>query len=61
MREREREELILYFKGWRPGRTVVLCSWDAEEYGLIGSTEYVEVYIYTNSYIIYYLYYIYRM
>ena len=28
---------------WRPGRTVVLCSWDAEEYGLIGSTEWVEV------------------
>ena len=30
-------------KGWRPGRTIVLCSWDAEEYGLIGSTEWVEV------------------
>ena len=42
--ERKRERRILYFKGWRPGRTVVLCSWDAEEYGLIGSTEYVEVY-----------------
>ena len=27
---------------WRPGRTIVLCSWDAEEYGLIGSTEFVE-------------------
>ena len=27
---------------WRPGRTMVLCSWDAEEYGLIGSTEWVE-------------------
>ena len=30
-------------KGWRPGRTIVLCSWDAEEYGLIGSTEWIEV------------------
>ena len=30
-------------KGWRPGRSIVLCSWDAEEYGLIGSTEWVEV------------------
>ena len=30
-------------KGWRPGRTIMLCSWDAEEYGLIGSTEWVEV------------------
>ena len=28
---------------WRPGRTLTLCSWDAEEYGLIGSTEWVEV------------------
>ena len=28
---------------WRPGRTITLCSWDAEEYGLIGSTEWVEV------------------
>lgn len=22
--------------GWRPKRTIVLCSWDAEEYGLVG-------------------------
>ncbi|GAB2265727.1 Lysosome-associated membrane glycoprotein 1 [Dionaea muscipula] len=29
-------------KGWRPRRTIVLCNWDAEEYGLIGSTEWVE-------------------
>ena len=28
--------------GWRPRRTLVLCSWDAEEQGLIGSTEWVE-------------------
>ncbi|KAI9299105.1 Zn-dependent exopeptidase, partial [Neoconidiobolus thromboides FSU 785] len=28
--------------GWRPKRTIKLCSWDAEEYGLIGSTEWVE-------------------
>ncbi|KAJ1827569.1 Vacuolar protein sorting-associated protein 70 [Coemansia sp. RSA 2599] len=28
--------------GWRPRRTIVLASWDAEEYGLIGSTEWVE-------------------
>ena len=27
---------------WRPKRTVVFCSWDAEEEGLIGSTEWVE-------------------
>ncbi|HVF49602.1 MAG TPA: M28 family metallopeptidase [Pyrinomonadaceae bacterium] len=29
-------------QGWRPRRTIVLCSWDAEEYGLIGSTEWAE-------------------
>lgn len=28
--------------GWRPKRTIILCSWDAEEYGLIGSTEWAE-------------------
>lgn len=31
--------------GWKPKRTIVLCSWDAEEYGLLGSTEWVEEYI----------------
>ena len=29
-------------KGWKPRRTIVLCSWDGEEYGLLGSTEWVE-------------------
>jgi len=28
--------------GWRPRRTIVFASWDAEEWGLMGSTEYVE-------------------
>jgi N-acetylated-alpha-linked acidic dipeptidase len=28
--------------GWRPKRTIILAHWDAEEYGLIGSTEWVE-------------------
>ncbi len=28
--------------GWRPARTIVFASWDAEEQGLIGSTEWVE-------------------
>src|SRR5437868_1602442 len=23
-------------EGWKPRRTIVICSWDAEEYGLIG-------------------------
>ncbi|RLM94123.1 hypothetical protein C2845_PM08G25040 [Panicum miliaceum] len=29
-------------QGWRPRRTIIFCSWDAEEYGLTGSTEWVE-------------------
>jgi N-acetylated-alpha-linked acidic dipeptidase len=28
--------------GWRPKRTLIYCAWDAEEPGLIGSTEWVE-------------------
>lgn len=28
--------------GWKPRRTIVVCEWDAEEPGLIGSTEWVE-------------------
>lgn len=31
--------------GWKPERTIVLASWDAEEYGLVGSTEWMEEYI----------------
>ncbi|KAF8076478.1 Zn-dependent exopeptidase [Lyophyllum atratum] len=29
-------------EGWKPLRTVVFASWDAEEYGLVGSTEWGE-------------------
>jgi N-acetylated-alpha-linked acidic dipeptidase len=29
-------------QGWKPRRTIVICSWDAEEEGLIGSTEWAE-------------------
>jgi N-acetylated-alpha-linked acidic dipeptidase len=29
-------------KGWKPRRTIVLAFWDGEEFGLIGSTEYME-------------------
>ena len=28
--------------GWRPKRTIVFASWDAEEQGLVGSTEWLE-------------------
>ncbi len=29
-------------QGWKPKRTILLASWDAEEWGLIGSTEWAE-------------------
>jgi N-acetylated-alpha-linked acidic dipeptidase len=29
-------------KGWRPKRTILLCAWDGEEPGLLGSTEWAE-------------------
>jgi len=29
-------------QGWHPKRSIVFCSWDAEEEGLMGSTEWVE-------------------
>jgi N-acetylated-alpha-linked acidic dipeptidase len=28
--------------GWRPRRTIILASWDGEEWGLLGSTEWAE-------------------
>ncbi len=31
-----------YRSGWRPQRRLVVASWDAEEWGLVGSTEWVE-------------------
>lgn len=32
-------------QGWKPQRTIVFASWDGEEYGLLGSTEWVEDYL----------------
>ncbi|TPX07687.1 uncharacterized protein E0L32_010583 [Thyridium curvatum] len=32
----------LLSKGWRPLRKIILCNWDNEEYGLVGSTEWGE-------------------
>lgn len=31
--------------GWKPLRTLLIASWDAEEYGLVGSTEMAEDYV----------------
>jgi N-acetylated-alpha-linked acidic dipeptidase len=36
---------IALSKGWKPLRTIVFASWDGEEYGLIGSTEWVEEFL----------------
>ncbi|EEC01380.1 glutamate carboxypeptidase, putative [Ixodes scapularis] len=33
---------LLKKKGWTPGRTLVFASWDAEEFGMVGSTEWVQ-------------------
>jgi N-acetylated-alpha-linked acidic dipeptidase len=35
---------IMLNAGWKPKRTIILASWDAKEYGMIGSTEFVEHY-----------------
>ena len=32
----------LYKQGWRPKRTIIYASWDGEEPGLLGSTEWAE-------------------
>lgn len=36
---------ILVQNGWKPRRTIVFASWDANEYGNIGSTENVEAHL----------------
>ncbi|XP_052272882.1 glutamate carboxypeptidase 2-like isoform X3 [Dreissena polymorpha] len=36
---------------WRPRRSIVFCSWGAEEYGLVGSIEWVEHYTKVLCYI----------
>lgn len=41
-------------EGWRPKRTIVFCSWDAEEEGLIGSTEWVEQHMDTMNHAVAY-------
>ncbi|KAG1783082.1 hypothetical protein EV702DRAFT_1060137 [Suillus placidus] len=33
---------VLLKKGWRPLRTILITSWDGEEFGLVGSTEWGE-------------------
>ena len=42
MLEEARAYGMLLERGWRPKRTIVLCAWDGEEQGLLGSTEWAE-------------------
>ncbi|CAF4802623.1 unnamed protein product [Rotaria sp. Silwood1] len=35
----------MYKNGFRPRRSLMFCSWGAEEYGLVGSVEYVQEYV----------------
>lgn len=37
-----RRYAILLRMGWTPRRTIVLCSWDAEEFGMVGSSTNLE-------------------
>lgn len=32
-----RRYALLSQKGWKPRRTIILCSWDAEEFGMVGN------------------------
>lgn len=43
MMEEARGISVLAKSGWRPKRTIIYAAWDAEEQGLIGSTEWVEL------------------
>jgi len=40
--ETARTMATLMKQGWRPKRTMIFALWDAEEYGIIGSTEWAE-------------------
>lgn len=33
---------VLLDRGWKPRRTIIIASWDAQEYGSVGSTEWIE-------------------
>ena len=44
MMELSRAVAQMVKSGWRPRRSIIFCSWGAEEFGLIGSREWVEQY-----------------
>jgi hypothetical protein len=49
---------ILLASGWKPRRTIVLCSWDAEEFGMVGTicisflTSYAFKCVYSNMVVV---------
>ena len=46
----------LLARGWKPLRTILIASWDAEEYGLVGSTEWGEDFTkWINQHVVAYL------
>lgn len=42
--ETARALAALHKRGWTPDRSIVFAFWDAEEFGLVGSTEYAEAF-----------------
>lgn len=42
MMEEARALGVMVKEGWKPKRTIIYCSWDGEEQGLLGSTEWAE-------------------
>lgn len=40
---------ILLGSGWKPRRTIILCSWDAEEFGMVGSSSFLTTYVHCDS------------
>lgn len=44
---------VLLGSGWKPRRTIILCSWDAEEFGMVGSISLLTTYmlvLFSNTY-----------
>ena len=35
--------------GWKPSETIIFCSWDAEEFGMVGSNSFFTTDIYRGS------------
>lgn len=40
---------VLLGLGWKPRRTIILCSWDAEEFGMVSSNSFLTTFIHCGS------------